>query len=181
MKPGIHFSYLPSPVGRLLIAGDSSGLRRIVFESERKPQSPAPGWIEGGKPLAEAIEQLEAYFAGALQRFDLRLAAQGTPFQLRVWAALREIPYGATISYGELARRIGRPGAARAVGAANGQNPIPIVVPCHRVIGSNGNLVGFGGGLAVKRRLLALERTAASLPQPSLWAGDRAWHGARST
>jgi methylated-DNA-[protein]-cysteine S-methyltransferase len=102
--------------------------------------------------------QLDAYFAGRRRDFDVRLAPEGTPFQLRVWAALCEIPYGETISYAELARRIGNPNAVRAVGAANGRNPLPIVVPCHRVVGADGSLVGFGGGLDVKRALLDLER-----------------------
>ena len=106
----------------------------------------------------ETIRQLRAYFAGELEAFDLPLAPQGTPFQLAVWKRLCEIPYGETISYGELARRIGNPNASRAVGLANGSNPIPIVIPCHRVIGSNGKLTGYGGGLPIKEKLLALER-----------------------
>jgi methylated-DNA-[protein]-cysteine S-methyltransferase len=108
--------------------------------------------------LGEAVRQLRAYFAGELQAFDLPLAPQGTPFQLAVWKHLCEIPYGETISYGELARRIGNPNASRAVGLANGSNPIPIVIPCHRVIGSNGKLTGYGGGLPIKDKLLGLER-----------------------
>jgi methylated-DNA-[protein]-cysteine S-methyltransferase len=108
--------------------------------------------------LGEAVRQLRAYFAGELQAFDLPLAPQGTPFQLAVWKHLCEIPYGETISYGELARRIGNPNASRAVGLANGSNPIPIVIPCHRVIGSNGKLTGYGGGLPIKEKLLGLER-----------------------
>ncbi len=110
------------------------------------------------QPLREAVRQLRAYFAGELERFDLTLAPEGTPFQLSVWNRLYEIPYGDTISYGELARRVGNPNASRAVGLANGSNPISIVVPCHRVIGSNGKLTGYGGGLPIKEKLLALER-----------------------
>ena len=122
--------------------------------------------MEGGArdpsaALGEARRQLTEYFAGARRAFDLPLAASGTPFQRRVWEALRRIPYGETISYGELARRIGKPTASRAVGAANGRNPIAIVVPCHRVIGADGTLIGYGGGLPVKEALLALERRAA--------------------
>ena len=108
--------------------------------------------------MGETIRQLRAYFAGELENFDLPLAPQGTPFQLSVWNRLCEIPYGETISYGELARRLGNPNASRAVGLANGSNPIPIVIPCHRVIGSNGKLTGYGGGLPIKEKLLALER-----------------------
>ena len=108
--------------------------------------------------LKETIRQLRAYFSGKLEQFDLPLAPEGTPFQLEVWRRLCEIPYGETISYGELARRIGNPNASRAVGLANGSNPIAIIIPCHRVIGSNGKLTGYGGGLPIKERLLALER-----------------------
>ena len=110
------------------------------------------------RSLRETIRQLRAYFAGELETFDLTLAPQGTPFQLAVWNRLCEISFGETISYGELARRIGNPNASRAVGLANGSNPIPIVIPCHRVIGSNGKLTGYGGGLPIKEKLLALER-----------------------
>ena len=172
MTDKLQFSYLESPVGRLLIAGDRAGLRQILFPTERKAQKPPAEWTEGKDLLRPALEQLRAYFAGALRQFDLRLAPEGTPFQLRVWQKLRLIPYGHTISYGELARRIGNPTAARAVGAANGQNPLPIVVPCHRVIGSSGDLVGFGGGLDIKAKLLALERqfSGSSETQPNLWA-----------
>lgn len=113
--------------------------------------------------MAEAKLQLEEYFAGDRREFDLPLAARGTEFQHRVWAELRRIPFGETISYGELATRIGKPTASRAVGAANGRNPLPVVVPCHRVIGSDGRLTGFGGGLPTKQALLDLERRAPVL------------------
>jgi methylated-DNA-[protein]-cysteine S-methyltransferase len=171
----VQFTYLRSPIGRLLIAGDRSGLRRIQFPTEQD-RKPPRDWIEGGALLAPALEQLQAYFAGRLQKFDVRLAPEGTRFQLEVWSQLRKIPYGRTISYGELARRIGKPSAARAVGAANGQNPLPIVVPCHRVIGANGALVGFGGGLELKAKLLDLERRFGGAPktQPDLWASASA-------
>ena len=108
--------------------------------------------------MADAVRQLKAYFAGELENFDLSLSPQGTPFQQKVWSELQKIPYGKTISYGELARRIGNPKASRAVGLANGSNPISIVIPCHRVIGANGKLTGYGGGLPIKEKLLALER-----------------------
>ncbi len=120
-----------------------------------KPES---SWRLDDRQFADAIGQLEAYFAGELKRFNLRLAPEGTPFQLKVWNALLTIPYGETISYGELARRLGDMHASRAVGAANGRNPLPIVVPCHRVIGADGTLTGYGGGLPIKKALLALEQ-----------------------
>ena len=132
------YTRMESPVGPLLLVADDSGLRRIDFVNGRNPVQPDPQWHEDAEPLRETIRQLRAYFAGELESFDLALAPEGTPFQLAVWNRLCEIPYGETISYGELARRIGNPNASRAVGLANGSNPIPIVIPCHRVIGSNG-------------------------------------------
>jgi methylated-DNA-[protein]-cysteine S-methyltransferase len=147
-----------SPAGSLLLAGDEAGLRFLDFRRGRRPLGPGDDWREERRPFRDALAQLQAYFAGRLRRFELSLAPQGTPFQHRVWDALLEIPYGETRSYGELARQIDAPGAARAVGLANGSNPIAIVIPCHRVIGADGRLTGYGGGLDVKRRLLALER-----------------------
>jgi methylated-DNA-[protein]-cysteine S-methyltransferase len=152
---------ISTPVGRLRLAGDESGLRSISFQNRFRPAAPAESPLRSEEPFRDAIAQLEAYFAGALRRFDLPLAPEGTAFQREVWSALTAIPYGETVSYGELARRLGRPAASRAVGAANGQNPIPIVIPCHRVIGADGSLTGFGGGLAIKRRLLDLEAGVA--------------------
>lgn len=152
------FTRIESPVGGLLLAGDGASLRLISFATEDKSSRPGPDWREDPGPFLEAIRQLRAYFDGKLREFDLPLDPVGTPFQLAVWDRLRQIPYGATISYGELARRMGRPQASRAVGLANGANPLPIVIPCHRVIGSNGKLTGYGGGLAIKEVLLALER-----------------------
>ncbi len=157
----VYYTELPSPIGPLLLAGDGTALTAIALPSPGGPLPPEPGWTRDPGPFAEATAQLEAYFAGALRDFDLPLAPGGTPFQQRVWAALREIPYGATASYAAVARRIGHPAAVRAVGAANGRNPIPIVIPCHRVIGGDGRLVGYGGGLAAKEALLALERGVA--------------------
>jgi methylated-DNA-[protein]-cysteine S-methyltransferase len=154
----IAYTYMPSPAGRLVLAGDDEALRFLLFAEGRHPAGPEPGWRPDDAPLLEAVRQLEAYFAGELTEFTLPLDPAGTAFQRSVWAALCEIPYGETISYGELARRIGKPQAVRAVGAANGQNPIAIIVPCHRVIGSNGKLTGYGGGLPIKEALLALER-----------------------
>jgi methylated-DNA-[protein]-cysteine S-methyltransferase len=152
----MSYAQIESPVGPLLLAADEQGLRQIEFvKGKTRPDS---AWREDRAALRETIHQLRAYFAGELEDFDLPLVPEGTPFQLGVWKRLCEIPYGTTISYGELARRIGNPNASRAVGLANGSNPIPIVIPCHRVIGSNGKLTGYGGGLPIKEKLLALER-----------------------
>ncbi len=154
----LNYSYLDSPIGTLLIAGDADAVRVIHFPKNGRASKPAPEWIESAKgPVSHAIKQLKEYFAGKRTDFDLPLAPEGTEFQRTVWQRLQEIPYGETISYGELAKRVGNPKASRAVGAANGQNPIPIVIPCHRVIGANGKLTGFGGGLPTKEALLALE------------------------
>ncbi|MFN8062360.1 MAG: methylated-DNA--[protein]-cysteine S-methyltransferase [Vicinamibacterales bacterium] len=157
------YDSLATPLGPLLVAADDEGLRVVAFPTSKHPHTIEPTWRHGGRLLDTPMAQLRAYFAGELTRFDLPVAPLGTPFQLTVWQALRAIPYGDTISYGELARRIGNPRASRAVGLANGANPIPIVIPCHRVIGANGTLVGFGGGLDTKARLLSLERRQLSL------------------
>ncbi len=157
------YTMIESPVGPLLLAGNHEELSLISFQSSTRAESPAPDWISDAKPFAQAVSQLNAYFAGELEAFDLPLAPRGTDFQLSVWKALLGIPFGETISYGELARRIGNPNASRAVGLANGSNPIPIIIPCHRVIGSNGKLTGYGGGLPIKEKLLALERKQLTL------------------
>jgi methylated-DNA-[protein]-cysteine S-methyltransferase len=154
----IAYSEIDSPVGPLLLTADTSGLRQILFVNGRHPIKSDPSWQEDSTLLQPVIEQLRAYFAGTRESFDLQLSPEGTSFQLNVWSELRKIPFGETISYGELARRIGNPKASRAVGLANGSNPISIVIPCHRVIGSNGKLTGYGGGLPSKEKLLALER-----------------------
>src|SRR5260370_23383059 len=153
----MFYTTFESPVGPLLLAGDSNVLRLVSFESSKHSAPPQAVWKQDQAPFAEVILQLQAYFRGELKEFDLPLALEGTDFQLRVWNALRTIPYGETISYAQLARRIGNPRAVRAVGFANGSNPIPIIVPCHRVIGSDGGLTGFGGGLSTKEKLLGLE------------------------
>lgn len=157
--PGTRYTILPSPVGPLVLAGAEGGLACIGFPSGKGAVTPGSDWRRDEAAFAEARTQLRAYFDGTLTRFDLALAPRGTPFQLEVWRALLDIPPGETISYGGLARRIGRPGASRAVGAANGANPLPIVVPCHRVVGASGALTGFGGGLPTKTWLLAHERS----------------------
>jgi methylated-DNA-[protein]-cysteine S-methyltransferase len=154
----ISYTYLETSIGILLLTSSHSGLQSILFSKNGRPAAPDSEWREDASPLQETICQLRSYFAGELDSFDLALAPQGTVFQQRVWGELCRIPYGETISYGELAKRIGNPNASRAVGLANGSNPIPIVIPCHRVIGSNGKLTGYGGGLPIKEKLLALER-----------------------
>jgi methylated-DNA-[protein]-cysteine S-methyltransferase len=156
----MNYWYLDSPVGPLLIAGDDAALHAICFPREKKPRRPEPGWTESRRgTVADAVAQLREYFDGKRTVFDLPLAPEGTPFQRTVWRTLEEVPYGETISYGELAKRVGNPKASRAVGSANGKNPLPIVIPCHRVIAADGTIGGFGGGLSTKRRLLALENS----------------------
>ena len=155
------YRFLDTPIGGLLLARDEAGLRFIEFQNGRRPQrQPANDWDQRDADFDEVVKQLTEYFDGRRRRFDLPLAPEGTPFQQRVWQALLDIPYGETISYGELASRIGQRSASRAVGLANGSNPLPIVIPCHRVIGANGKLTGYGGGLPIKQQLLALERGA---------------------
>jgi len=153
----MFYTKLESPLGTLLLEANDSGLCALSFAGSKRAARPHPGATQDDAPFAETIRQLQAYFRGELKDFDLPLALIGTPFQLRVWQRLRAIPFGETISYGQLAKQIGKPKAARAVGLANGSNPIPIIVPCHRVIGSNGHLTGYGGGLSIKEKLLAFE------------------------
>ena len=145
---------IETPIGPLLLDAEDGRLSRVEFAASAETRSSEP-------VLLDAETQLRAYFAGELRRFDLPLAPRGTAFQLSVWDALLEIPYGATTSYSELAAAIGRPNACRAVGAANGRNPLAVIVPCHRVIGAAGGLTGYGGGLERKRMLLALEAAKA--------------------
>jgi methylated-DNA-[protein]-cysteine S-methyltransferase len=154
-------STLTTPIGELLLTADDDGALTAVHLPNRHPDT--TGWERDDELLAEARRQFTEYFAGERTTFDLPLRPHGAPFQLRVWDALLRIPYGETASYGELARELGHPTAARAVGAANGRNPLAIVVPCHRVIGSNGTLTGYAGGLECKRALLDLEIGAAAL------------------
>jgi methylated-DNA-[protein]-cysteine S-methyltransferase len=153
----VSYTRIESPVGKLLLAAEAQGLRLVSFESSKRATPVQPDWKEDKAPFVEVIRQLQAYFDGDLREFDLPLAPEGTEFQLRVWNSLRTIPYGETISYAQLAQKIGNSRAVRAVGLANGSNPIPIIIPCHRVIGSDGSLTGFGGGLSNKKKLLDLE------------------------
>jgi methylated-DNA-[protein]-cysteine S-methyltransferase len=164
MNPWVVYE---SPIGPLTVVGGPAGLRGLFFpgrarnlrESDHRPEQ-----------LKEAVEQLEEYFAGERQGFELKLDIHGTVFQRSVWRQLLEIPYGTTTSYGEVARRIGRPGEAREVGWAVGRTPVPIIVPCHRVVGADGALTGYGGGLPRKRVLLDLEsRAAAGLETEPAW------------
>ena len=160
----MDYDYLDTPIGPLLLVADEQGLRHVDFPCQDQAARIQADWRQSRRHLGAVIEQLEAYFAGELHAFDLALAARGTDFRKGVWNELERIPYGETISYGELARRVGDPSACRAVGAANGANPLPIIVPCHRVIGSNGKLTGFGDGLPTKQWLLAHERRHAPRP-----------------
>ena len=151
------FDTFSTPIGLLSVAADASGVRHVLFEDNKYAVAGREHWQRDRAVVADAREQLLAYFAGHRKIFDLPLNPLGTPFQVKVWHALAEIPFGSTCSYGDLARRIGKAAAVRAVGAANGRNPLPIVLPCHRVIGSDGSLTGFGGGLPLKQFLLEHE------------------------
>jgi len=162
----VHFTHVQSPVGRLRVAWSDRGLVRI--DTGRQLEAPPPAhWVRDDEAQSPALAQLRDYFAGERRAFDLTLDLDGTDFQRRVWAALADIPYGETATYAQLARRIGRPGSARAVGAAVGSNPVSIVLPCHRVIGSDGTLTGYAGGLPVKKKLLALEGVSGETPARS--------------
>ena len=167
----MKYAWYASPIGRLLVAKDDVAVRHVAIpdrdpsrpdsprRGKARPLAPGPDWVRDDAGLARETEELDAYFAGEVREFEMAVEPEGTPFRRKVWAELARIPYGETRSYGELARRaLGRPGAARAVGAANGANPIAIVLPCHRVIGADGSLVGYGGGLGRKEMLLAHER-----------------------
>jgi methylated-DNA-[protein]-cysteine S-methyltransferase len=152
---------VPSPVGDLLLVGDGRALHGLHMTEAPRPVAVRPEWRRDDGAFDAVRRALDEYFRGERTEFDLSLELVGTAFQRRVWEALRAIPYGRTVSYGELARRIGRPAAVRAVGLANGRNPVSVIVPCHRVIGADGSLTGYGGGVERKRFLLELERAAA--------------------
>jgi methylated-DNA-[protein]-cysteine S-methyltransferase len=155
------FSTLATPIGPLLLVKNERGLCGVYMQDAARPPARRAHWREDAARLGVERAQLGEYFAGTRTRFELALAPEGTPFQRRVWQALLAIPYGRTTTYGELARALGEPGAARAVGAANGRNPVSIVVPCHRVIGAGGALTGYGGGIPRKKWLLAHEARVA--------------------
>jgi methylated-DNA-[protein]-cysteine S-methyltransferase len=153
----MYYCYFESPLGKLLLTGNKL-LESLHFPIGKTKVEPEKNWIYNEEIFLKVIDQLDAYFKGELTKFDIELNIQGTDFQKKVWKELVKIPYGETLSYGELAKRIGNPKASRAVGMANGKNPISIIVPCHRVIGKNGSLTGFGGGLDAKKTLLDLEK-----------------------
>jgi methylated-DNA-[protein]-cysteine S-methyltransferase len=159
----MYYTYVDSPVGRLLLAGTRDALHAIGFSSGKRARGAELSWERWEEPFRVAAAQLEEYFRGERRTFDLPVALNGSAFQIRVWRALTEIPYGETRSYRDVAIEIGRPTAVRAVGAANGRNPLPIIIPCHRVIGHDGHLTGFGGGLATKQLLLELEQRRSGL------------------
>ncbi|SLN33577.1 methylated-DNA--[protein]-cysteine S-methyltransferase [Ruegeria meonggei] len=153
----LYYTYFDSPVGQLLLAGDQTSLHFLSFPGGHKAFGPQPEWTLSDAHFSAVKVQLSSYFSGSLAVFDFPLTLHGTDFQKRVWRLLKEIPFGATRTYGGLAENLGTPRASRAVGAANGSNPIPIIIPCHRVVGSTGKLTGFGGGIDTKRFLLDLE------------------------
>lgn len=158
MTDATYWTMIDSPLGPLLLTANEQGISGLLMDADIDEQiQPSAGWVEDPARFEEAREQLEEYFAGQRTEFELPLSATGTEFQCEVWAALRTIPYGQVRSYGEIAAQIGRPGASRAVGLANGRNHIAVIVPCHRVIGASGALTGYGGGLHRKRLLLDLE------------------------
>jgi methylated-DNA-[protein]-cysteine S-methyltransferase len=161
----IRYRTTPSPVGFITVVGDGAAVTGLRMEDQAYPPAAAAAWVRDDTAFEDVVDQLDEYFAGTRTEFDVTLRLVGTEFQRRVWSALLEIPYGDTISYGELALRIGQPSASRAVGLANGRNPVGIIVPCHRVIGADGSLTGYGGGIARKRARLDLER---SRRQPQL-------------
>ncbi len=159
---GLLYAHIESPIGPLLVAGTDAALHFLSFASGHKAFDPHPDWQQSDLPFREVRRQLDAYFGADLRQFDLPLQLSGTRFQNSVWRYLSGIPFGETRTYGEIAVALGRPKASRAVGAANGNNPIPIILPCHRVIGADGSLTGFGGGIATKRYLLGLEGVLAN-------------------
>jgi methylated-DNA-[protein]-cysteine S-methyltransferase len=157
-----YYDYFQSPHGRMLLVADEKALSSVSFVGQKYAPRVANDWQRDAShaPLAQAKRELAEYFAGRRKRFSVRLAPRGTPFQRKVWKAIAGVAFGRTIAYAELARRAGRPGSARAAGAATGRNPLGIIVPCHRIVGSNGSLTGYAGGLAKKRALLELEARA---------------------
>ena len=158
-----YYDYHLTTIGELLLAGDGQSLSLLGFPEGKMARRHDSHWIRASQPFVDVTRQLDGYFAGELQVFDVQLELAGTSFQQAVWSALKMIPYGETCTYGELAARIGRPRASRAGGAANGVKPVPIIIPCHRVIGSNGSLTGFGGGIRTKQTLLGMESGTADL------------------
>lgn len=167
-----QYCYYQSPLGKLLLIGNEGKLEALHFPNAPEQEHIGADWLYDKTAFAEVLQQLAEYFAGDRQIFDLNIVPQGTPFQQRVWQELRNIPFGRTASYSEIAERVGNAKACRAVGMANNKNPIPIIVPCHRVIGKNGSLIGFGGGLDLKQQLLNLENGSSSLFPASISTGQ---------
>lgn len=165
------YSYLDCPLGRMFVQGDGQFVTALFMPQHRGWRGPDASWRRSEAPFAAVREQLAEYFAGERRHFDVPLKLAGTPFQQRVWQELLRIPFGATITYGQLAERVGKPTASRAVGHANGRNPVSILVPCHRVIGADGKLTGYAGGIDKKRWLLAWERRAAAAKPGYLFEG----------
>ena len=168
MKLTQLYTTIPSPFGEILLVCNDRGLTHLNFQEGTHPLSLDSDWQKDNDAFTETCAQLDAYFAGELREFDLPLAPQGTPFQLAVWQALQTIPYGRTLTYSQLAQQINKPKAVRAVGAANGRNPIPVIIPCHRVIGADGSLTGYGGGIQIKEALLSLEQYGTLQPPQQL-------------
>ena len=162
MSSHVYYSVFDSPLGRMFIKGDGQFVTGLYLPHHKGWQRPDPTWQESAAPFSAACQQLAEYFAGNRQEFDVPLKLAGTPFQRRVWQELVRIPYGTTITYAQLAQRVGKPTASRAVGGANARNPISIIVPCHRVIGADGKLTGYAGGVDKKQWLLAWERGATA-------------------
>ena len=162
-KNQIYYTFVESPLGSVILVGHTDGLTHINFQDGANRLEIQPEWQQDATALKEAVEQISGYFAGTCKQFDLKLASRGTAFQQQVWDAVSSIPYGSTDSYGAIAKQSDRPKASRAVGAANGQNPLPIIIPCHRVIGSSGKLTGYGGGIRLKKWLLDHESGQYSL------------------
>jgi methylated-DNA-[protein]-cysteine S-methyltransferase len=168
----IYWHEVKTVIGPLLLVGTQKALTNVYFQSGPRPATPQRNWTQNALPFAQAIRQLDEYFAGRRQVFDLKLAPAGSTFQLAVWGALRGIAYGRTTSYGQLARQLGNANGARAVGLANGSNPLPVIIPCHRVIGADGSLTGFGGGLGIKQALLRLEGASCVADLFSMGPGE---------
>jgi len=172
MNTTVCYRHLATPFGPVMLVGDGTFLTGLYTAEHQRMASPSADWRRTDDAFADVAVQLDEYFAGARRKFDLPLRPAGTPFQTSVWNELLRIPFGATMTYAELARRLGNPAASRAVGGANGRNPISIIVPCHRVIGVDGKLTGYAGGVEMKRRLLEWERHAAAGDREPLYAGD---------
>jgi methylated-DNA-[protein]-cysteine S-methyltransferase len=168
MTAATCYSYVDSPLGRMFVQGDGQFVTGLFMPGHKGWRDPDPAWQQADAPFAAVREQLAEYFAGERQTFDVLLKLAGTPFQQRVWQELVRIPFGTTITYAQLAQRVGKPTASRAVGHANGRNPISIIVPCHRVIGADGKLVGYAGGVDKKQWLLTWERRAMAA-EPGYW------------